>query len=273
MPHLAVTARRDRFRELHAEGLFVLANAWDPGSARLLERAGAQAVASTSSGYALSLGRRDQGASADELVRHSAELVAATEVPVSIDAERCFGDDPAGVAEFARRLVQTGVAGFSIEDYDPVTGGVDELAAAVARVRAAAEVAREHGVVLTARAEAHLYGRADLRSTVERLLAFAEAGADVLYAPGLTDPDRIRFLVQSLAPHPVSVLLLPEGPTVRELADLGVRRASTGGSLASVAYAAAMDAARELYDGGSTRGRRLTKSELRALLGGPPDHG
>ena len=130
-------------------------------------------------------------------------------------------------------------------------------------------MARAHDVVLTARAEAHLYRRADLRQTAERILAYTE----VLYAPGLIDADRISFLVEAVAPHRLSVLLMPEGPTVAELAELEVRQVSTDGSLSTVAYAGALDAARELFAGGSTRGRRLTKRELRGLLGEAPDDG
>jgi 2-methylisocitrate lyase-like PEP mutase family enzyme len=239
------SARRDRFRELHAAGTFVMPNPWDIGSATMLARLGFAALATTSGGHAASLGKRDQEVTRDELLAHAAALAAAVEVPLNVDAERCFADSPAGVAETVHLIGGTGAAGLSIEDYDPVARRIEDLDVAVERVAAAAEAARDHGLVLTARAENLLYGLGDLDDTIARLRAYREAGAEVLYAPGPTDPAEIARLVAE-AGGPVNVLLRPGGPPVAELADLGVRRISTGGALARTAYQTAREAAEAL---------------------------
>ena len=188
----AQIGRRERFRALHRQGLFVMPNAWDIGSARLLASIGFEAIATTSSGHAASLGRADQEVSRDELLSHVEALVAAVDVPVSVDAERCFADDPAGVAQTVELIAAVGAAGCSIEDYEPTTRSIDDIGVATERVAAASGAARKHGLVLTARAENHLYGIDDLADTIERLLAYRAAGADVVYAPGLVAarPDR-----------------------------------------------------------------------------------
>ncbi len=236
---------RARFRELHRSGLFVMPNPWDIGSARILADLGFPALATTSHGHAASLGKRDQQVTRDELVAHATALAAAVDVPLNLDAERCFADTPAGVAETVGLLAETGAAGLSIEDYDPVAGAVEPLEAAAARVAAAAEVARAEGMVLTARAENHLYGAGDLDDTIARLQAYRDAGAEVVYAPALTDIADIARLVEAVA-VPVNVLALPGAPTVPELAAVGVRRVSTGGALTQVAYGALREAARAL---------------------------
>jgi len=236
---------RARFRELHRSGLFVMPNPWDIGSARILADLGFPALATTSHGHAASLGKRDQQVTRDELVAHATALAAAVDVPLNLDAERCFADTPAGVAETVGLLAETGAAGLSIEDYDPVAGAVEPLEAAAARVAAAAEVARAEGMVLTARAENHLYGAGDLDDTIARLRAYRDAGAEVVYAPALTDIADIARLVEAVA-VPVNVLALPGAPTVPELAAVGVRRVSTGGALTQVAYGALREAARAL---------------------------
>jgi 2-methylisocitrate lyase-like PEP mutase family enzyme len=236
---------RARFRELHRSGIFVMPNPWDIGSARILADLGFPALATTSHGHAASLGKRDQQVTRDELVAHAAALAAAVDVPLNLDAERCFADTPAGVAETVGLLAETGAAGLSIEDYDPVAGAVEPLEAAAARVAAAAEVARAEGMVLTARAENHLYGAGDLDDTIARLQAYRDAGAEVVYAPALTDIADIARLVEAVA-VPVNVLALPGAPTVPELAAVGVRRVSTGGALTQVAYGALREAARAL---------------------------
>jgi 2-methylisocitrate lyase-like PEP mutase family enzyme len=227
----------------------VLPNAWDVGSARILASLGFPAVATTSSGHAHALGRLDQHVSVDELLDHVAALVAAVDVPVSVDAEDGFADDPDGVARLVGALAERGAAGLSLEDYRPGRGLLsrDE---AIERVTAAADVARPRGLTLTARAENHLYGAMDIDDTVERLIGYRDAGADVLYAPGLVAGDAIRRVVSAVG-SPVNVLLLPSGPTVPELAALGVRRVSTGGWLARMAYGALARAARELRDNGT----------------------
>lgn len=237
--------QRERFRALHEAGCVVLPNAWDVGSAKLLAAAGARAIATTSSGHAASLGRTDQHVTRDELVAHVAALTAAVDLPVHVDAEACFPHDPGGIDATVRLLADAGAAGISIEDFD---GGLLPVDIATDRVAAAVAAVRDHGLVLTARAENHLYGVDDLDDTLARLTAYRDAGADVVYAPGLDDLATIEQLVDAVQ-VPVNVLLQPGGPSVRQLADIGVRRVSTGGALAFVAYGAALDAARALLDG------------------------
>ncbi|MET0831519.1 MAG: isocitrate lyase/phosphoenolpyruvate mutase family protein [Acidimicrobiia bacterium] len=241
---------RARFAGLHRDGILVMPNAWDVGSARLLESLGFEAVATTSSGFAATLGRMDQRVTVAELLAHAAALTDAVAIPVSVDAEHGYADTPEGVAEAVDLLGQTGVAGVSIEDYHPGSG-LFPLAVAVERVAAAVEAAARHAVVLTARSENHLYGVTDLDDTITRLGAFRAVGADVVYAPGLADLDDISRLVAAVD-APVNVLLLRDGPAVPDLAAVGVRRVSTGGSLAFAAYGALAAAARELLATGTS---------------------
>src|SRR5919108_2791387 len=187
MDENAPMERRERFRALHREGLFVMPNAWDIGSARLLASLGFQAIATTSSVDAASLGRPDQNVMRDELLSHVEALAAAVDLPLSVDAERCFADTPAGVAETVELIAAAGAAGCSIEDYDPATDSIDRIEVATERVVAASEAARKHGLVLTASAENHLHGIDDLDDTIDRLLAYRDAGAGCVYAPGLVD--------------------------------------------------------------------------------------
>ncbi len=236
--------RIEQFRRLHDAGFFVMPNAWDVGSAVRLADLGFAAAATTSSGHAASLGRRDQQVRFEELCAHVTAMVEAVSLPVSVDSETLFADDAAGIREHVTTLAGLGAAGISIEDYDPARRTVLPLSEARDRVEAAAVQAAREGLVLTARAENHLYGVDDLDDTVTRLAAYHAAGADVVYAPGLVDRQDIARVVEVGAP--VNVLLRPDGPTPRELADLGVRRASTGGRLAFLAYDAAMAAARDL---------------------------
>jgi 2-methylisocitrate lyase-like PEP mutase family enzyme len=261
------TAMRDRFRDLHRSGIFVLPNAWDAGSARILESLGFPAVATTSSGLAASLGKLDQQVTRDELVAHVAALTAVLGVPVSVDAERGFGDTTLDIAETVARLADAGAAGLSIEDYDPVTGQVELLAAGVERVAAAAAECARHGLVLTARAENHLYGLDDLDDTIARLRAYRDAGAEVVYAPGLREPADIARVVAE-AGAPVNVLAVAGAPSVPELGELGVRRVSVGGALAWAAYGALRDAATELLTEGTTtfRGRAMSDAEIDKAL-------
>lgn len=242
---------RAAFRQLHTTGTFVLPNPWDVPSARLLEHLGFPALATTSSGYAATLGRADQHVTRDELIAHVATLTAAVRVPVSVDAERGYAEDPAGVAETVRLLAEAGASGVSIEDYDPATGRVEPRQAAAERIAAAAGVCTGYGMVLTGRAENHLYGTGDLHDTIARLAAYRDAGATCLYAPGLTDLDDIARVVAEVGAA-VNVLALRDGPTVPQLADIGVRRVSTGGSLAWASYGALVDAAAELRDSGTS---------------------
>jgi 2-methylisocitrate lyase-like PEP mutase family enzyme len=254
---------RGAFRLLHAAGTFVLPNPWDVPSARLLEHLGFPALATTSSGFAASLGRRDQHVTRGELVTHTADLTAAVRIPLSVDAERGYADDPAGVAETVWMLAEAGASGVSIEDYDPATGRVDPVGVAVERIAAAASVCDNYGVVLTGRAENHLYGIADLDDTIARLTAYRDAGAGCLYAPGLRDLGDIARVVREVGAA-VNVLALRDGPTVPQLAEVGVRRVSTGGSLAWAAYGALVDAATELrHTGASTYLDRALSRPLR----------
>jgi 2-methylisocitrate lyase-like PEP mutase family enzyme len=228
-------------------------NPWDAGFARLLASLGFEALATTSSGHAGTLGRLDYGVTRDEALTHAAGIVEAVEVPVSADLENGFADDPAGVAETVRGAVGAGLAGCSIEDF---TGRRDapiyERSLAVERVAAAAAVARAERtrIVLTARCENHLHGVGDLEDTIARLAAYADAGADVVYAPGVTALADVERIVGE-AGAPVNVLLLPGGPTVPELADAGVARISVGGAFHLVALHAVAEAGRELLDCGT----------------------
>jgi 2-methylisocitrate lyase-like PEP mutase family enzyme len=249
---VSAAARRACFRELHQEDrLFLMPNPWDVGSARLLERIGFPALATTSAGFAWSLGKPDQQVTRDELVAHVAAVAGAVSVPLNVDSERLYPDEPGGVAETVRLLAESGASGCSIEDYDPATDGIDPVGEAAARVAEAAEAAHEVGMVLTGRCEHHIRGVDDLDGTIERLIAYRDAGADCLYAPGLRELDHIRRVVDEVA-APVNVLALPAGPPIGELEALGVRRVSTGSLLAGTAYGALVSAARELFDEGTS---------------------
>ncbi|MEU4691613.1 isocitrate lyase/phosphoenolpyruvate mutase family protein [Actinoplanes sp. NPDC023714] len=258
-----MTNVRERFRDLHESGTFILPNPWDTGSGRLLESWGFPALATTSSGLAASLGKLDQQVTRDELLAHVRALTAAVTIPVNVDAERCFAETADGIAETIDLLAEAGAAGISIEDYDPAADRVETLEVAAERVEAAARAAERHGIVLTARAENHLYGNTDLDDTIARLRAYRQAGADVVYAPGLREGADIARVVGSVD-APVNVLALAGGLSVPELAGLGVRRVSLGGGLAWVAYGALRDAARELLDSGTTgfKARGITDDEL-----------
>jgi 2-methylisocitrate lyase-like PEP mutase family enzyme len=252
---MSVDVRRKRFRELHErEEIFVMPNPWDVGSAKLLESLGFPALATTSAGFAWSLGKLDQRVTRDELVSHVRALSAATSLPLNVDSERCYPDDPGGVAETVRLLADAGAAGCSIEDYNPASDAIDDVRQAAERVAEAAEVAHSLGepLVLTARCENHLHGVDDLDDTIARLIAYRDAGADAVYAPFLTNLDQISQLVQAVE-VPVNVLALPNGPSVDELASVGVRRISTGGALAGLAYRSLVEAADELLGSGTSQ--------------------
>jgi 2-methylisocitrate lyase-like PEP mutase family enzyme len=263
-----IAALRRRFAALHIEGTFVMPNPWDIGSARILATLGFPALATTSSGHAGSLGRPDMHVTLDELVAHVESLAAAVDVPLNVDAERCFADDERGVGRTLERLADAGASGVSIEDYDPATDSIDPISVASERVAAAARVAHEHGVVLTARAENLLHRAGDLANTIERLRAYRAAGADVVYAPGLAQRDEIARVVAEVG-APVNVLILPSGPSVPELTRLGVRRVSTGGAMAWTAYGALVRAARELSDTGtlSFLDHVMSRNDRKAVFG------
>ncbi|MBA2360837.1 MAG: isocitrate lyase/phosphoenolpyruvate mutase family protein [Actinobacteria bacterium] len=249
-------------------------NPWDIGSARLLAACGFEALATTSAGFAWSIGKLDGRVARDELVTHVASLAAAIDLPLNVDSERCFPDEPGGVEKTVALLAAAGAAGFSIEDYDPVADTVDHIRVATERVAVAAEAAHRlpDPMVLTGRAENHIRGVQDLDDTIARLIAYRDAGADVLYAPGLSDLEQIASVVDAVQ-APVNVLALPGWPTVTELASVGVRRVSTGSSLAGSAYGALMAGARELLaDGTSSYAERgASKDDLRAAFA--PDGG
>lgn len=241
----------DDFLALHVPGSpLLIPNPWDIGSARVLVGCGFRALATTSSGFAATLGRFDGGVTRDEAVGHAGQIAASVDVPVSADLENGFGDDPEDVAECVRAAVAAGLAGCSIEDYtrnsdDPVYAAEH----AADRVRAAVEAA-DGRLVITARAENYLYGRTDLNDTIARLQAYQEAGAPVLYAPGVTAAAEVESLIGAVD-RPVNVLALPSAPPVAELARLGVARISVGGAFLFAALGALVTAGRELLDEGT----------------------
>lgn len=243
-------ARGAAFRELHRAGCFVLPNPWDLGSLRRLERLGFKAVASTSAGYAWSMGRQDGEMSRDEVLGHLRMLCGATDLPVNADFENGFADAPEDVAANVALAVATGVAGLSVEDR---TGKeLYETGLAAERIRAAREAIERTGedVLLVARSEGFLIGRTDVDATIRRLVAYAEAGADCLYAPGVKEVSAIAEVVRAVAPKPVNVLLMGPEMSVAELASIGVRRVSVGGTLAALAWKGFDQAARMLVEEG-----------------------
>jgi 2-methylisocitrate lyase-like PEP mutase family enzyme len=245
--------RAKRFEALH-EGpeLLLIPNPWDAGSAKLLASLGFKALATTSGGAAAALGRLDGSMTREEAIASAAAIVEATDLPVSADLEDGFAGDAAGVAETMRLAIDAGLAGASVEDYTRNEERLYDIGVASERVAAAAEAAHSGSsrLVLTARAENHLYGITDLADTIARLQAYQEAGADVLYAPGLSRLEDIEQLVSSVD-RPVNVLGRPGAPSVAELAAVGVRRLSVGGAFAYAALGAAVEAARELLDEGT----------------------
>jgi 2-methylisocitrate lyase-like PEP mutase family enzyme len=249
--------RRGLFREMHRSGCFVIPNPWDVGSARLLERLGFRALATTSSGFAWSRGKPDNHVSMDEALEHFAAVARSVEVPVNADFEGGFATEPREVAANVARALATGIAGISIEDStgnaaDPLY----DFTLAVERIRAAREAIEESGtgVVLTARSEGFIVGRPDLPETIRRLAAFAKAGADCLYAPGIRTKSDIAEVVNAVAPKPVNVLVGADFTTVAECASLGVRRISVGGALARAAWTGFLTAATEIAEEGTFTG-------------------
>lgn len=245
-----------RFLALHhGDDPLLLPNPWDAGSAKVLASLGFEALATTSAGFAATLGRLDGRVTRDEALAHARAIVAATDLPVSADYENAFAHDPVEVAESISLAVDTGLAGCSIEDFTGDPSPVDAIYPfdlAVARVTAAADAAHSGPVhlVVTARCESFLHGRPDLDDTIARLRAYQDAGADVVYAPGVTDPAALRTLVESVE-VPVNVLALPGAPSVAELAAIGVRRISVGSGFSSVALGALVEAGRELLEHGT----------------------
>lgn len=262
--------KRATFRRLHEDGCFVIPNPWDVGSARMLQALGFLAIASTSSGMAWSSGRIDNEVPLEDALAHLAVLAEAVDVPLNADFENGYADAPADVAVNVSRALVAGVAGLSIEDMSHAPGKpLYETALALERVKAAraAVDAEGTGAVLVARAEGLLHG-SSLTPTLDRLVLFAEAGADCLYAPGLKTAEDIATAVRAVAPRPLNVLMSGPGHSVAQLADLGVRRISVGGALARSAWAGFLTAAREIAGEGrfDALGRSATGAELKTLL-------
>ncbi len=260
---------REVFRRLHQSGCFVIPNPWDVGSARYLAQLGFQALATTSSGFAWSRGRADNGIAIDEALRHFEDVAKGVEIPVNGDFEGGFAVDPAPVGANVRRAISTGIAGVSIEDStgDPARP-LFEFELAVERIRAAHAAVEGSGVLLTARSEGFIVGRPDLDETLRRLRAYSEAGADCLYAPGIKTPGDIAAVVRAVAPKPVNVLVGGNHTTVGELEKLGVRRISVGGALARTAWRGFMGAAGEIARDGTFHGlaAAVTFDEVNGLF-------
>ena len=267
-----MNARVNEFRRLHEGGCFVLPNPWDIGSARVLVGLGFKAVATTSAGLAWSLGRRDNEISVELSLSHLRAIAAAVDVPVNADFEDGFAADPLGVAANVWAAVETGIAGVSIEDStgNPAAPLYD-FALAVERVKAARKAIDDSGtgVLLTGRSEGFIAGRPDLAETIRRLVAYAEAGADCLYAPGVRAMSDISAIVSASAPKPVNVLVSTDFTTVAQLAEAGVRRISVGGALARAAWTGFLSAAREIATTGtfSELARNVPVAEMNKLFG------
>jgi 2-methylisocitrate lyase-like PEP mutase family enzyme len=270
----SVANRRRAFHRLHEAGCFVIPNPWDVGSARYLQTLGFKALATTSSGFAWSRGRPDNGMSRDEVLAHLRAIVEATDLPVNADFESGFGQDADAVAQSVRLAVDTGVAGLSLEDS---TGNehapLFDIATATERMRAARDAIDRSGgdTLLVGRAENFVVGRPDLGDAIARLTAYAEAGADCLYAPGIRTRDEIAAVVKAVAPKPVNLLVGSTSElTMRDIAALGVRRVSVGGALARAAWGGFTRAAKQLADAGRFDGfiGAASGAELNALFRG-----
>ena len=266
-------AKRQSFRDMHRAGCFIIPNPWDVGSARYLAHLGFKAIATTSSGSAWSAGRADENPNLDCILSHLSTMVQAVDLPVNADFEDGHADDIEGLITSVRRACQTGIAGLSIEDKDSRTGPVRtvrDFDDSVARMRAARKAidADGGGVLLTGRSEGFIAGKPDLDDVLHRLTSFAEAGADCLYASGLTTDDQVTAVVRAVAPKPVNVLVGQPGFTAAGLAALGVRRISVGGALARVAWGGFMAAANEIAAHGTFENlaQAANGSELNALM-------
>ncbi|MDM0111906.1 isocitrate lyase/phosphoenolpyruvate mutase family protein [Variovorax sp. J22R133] len=250
----SIAARRRAFKDLHASGCFVIPNPWDIGSARYLQSLGFKALATTSSGYAWTLGHPDGGLSREVVLAHLRDMVAATDLPVNADFESGYASDAQGVAESVRMAVETGVAGLSIEDSTgDAANPLRDIDVSVARIRAARAAIDKSGgdTLLVGRAENFIVGRPDLEDAIARLKAYSEAGADCLYAPGIRTREQIAAVVAAVAPKPVNLLVGGTSDlTMQDIAALGVRRVSVGGALARSAWGGFMRAARAIAEQG-----------------------
>ena len=271
---MAVTTadKRAAFRKMHEAGCFVLPNPYDVGSARALQHLGFKAIASTSAGFAWSIGKADNRVTLEDAVQHLTALCGAVDLPVNADFEGGFAHKPEKVAANVARAAGSGVAGLSIEDSTgDAANPLYERAFAIERIRAARAAidAGNSGVLLTGRCEGFLVGQADLTLVIDRLQAYAEAGADCLYAPGIRTREQISAVVKAVAPRPVNLLIGASGLSVAEAADLGVRRISVGGALARTAWAGFMRAAREIAEHGTFTelGQGYPGGELNKMFG------
>lgn len=259
------------FRELHQAGCFVMPNPWDRGSARLLAHLGFPAIATTSAGFAWSLGRVDNGVSLDECLEHLRAVTSSVSIPVNADFEGGFAVAPGAVAVNVARATATGIAGISIEDSSgDASEPLFDFALSVDRIRAARSAidASGTGILLTGRSEGFITGRPDIAETIKRLTAYAEAGADCLYAPGIRSSEHIVAIVQAVAPKPVNVLVGADFTTVAKLAEQGVRRISVGGALARTAWTGFIQAAREIAEEGTFAGlgRAIPFAEIEKVI-------
>jgi 2-methylisocitrate lyase-like PEP mutase family enzyme len=274
MKTISTANKRRAFRKLHESGCFVMPNPWNPGTARYLEGLGFKALASTSSGYAHSQGYADGEVTRDMVLGHCREMAAFTDLPMNADFEAGYAKDPAEVTDNVRLCIETGVAGLSIEDF---TGNerapLYDFDVAVHRVRAARLAIDQAGgdVVFTARTEGFIHGKPDLDETIRRLRAFADAGADCLYAPGIKTREQIEAVVKAVAPKPVNLLMSAAcGFSVNDIAEMGVRRISIGGTLARVAMHAFIKSAKEIAEAGTFNrfAGVISNAELNAFFSG-----
>ncbi|MDB5577113.1 MAG: 2-methylisocitrate lyase [Bradyrhizobium sp.] len=251
---LTSTDKRVAFRKLHESGCFIIPNPFDAGSAKALQHLGFKALASTSAGFAWTIAKADNRVTVDDVCDHLAAICAAVDIPVNADFEDGFAHEPDKVGVNVARAVKTGVAGLSIEDF---TGDnakpLFDRALAIERIRAARQAidADNSGVLLTGRCEAFLRGQKDLKLVIDRFTAYAEAGADCLYAPGISTPEEISAVVKAVHPRPVNLLVGAAGPSLKVAADLGVRRISVGGALSRAAWGGFMQAAKEMAEQGT----------------------
>ncbi|NUR13324.1 MAG: isocitrate lyase/phosphoenolpyruvate mutase family protein [Bradyrhizobium sp.] len=250
--HVTTAAKRATFKKMHESGCFILPNPVDVGSAKALQHLGFKAVASSSAGFAWTIGKADNHVTVEDVCQHLAALSSAVDIPVNADFEGGFAVEPDRVADNVERCVRTGVAGLSIEDS---TGDKDkplyDRALAVERIKASRKAIGDSGTLLVGRCEAYLWGVTDLKLVIDRLTAYAEAGADCLYAPGLKTREDIAAVVKAVHPKPFNLLIGASGLSLKEAEDLGVRRISVGGSLARAAWAGFMRAAKEMAEKGT----------------------
>jgi 2-methylisocitrate lyase-like PEP mutase family enzyme len=268
---LSTTEKRARFRALHDDGCFVLPNPWDVGSARMFQHLGFSALASTSSGYAWTTGRPDYAVTREDALGHLAALSEAVDLPINADFESGFAIDPEGVAASVRLAIGAGIAGLSIEDTDLENKRLYDKPTAIERLRAAREAIDRSGenVLLVARTEGLLADPSALAPAIDKLVAFAAAGADCLYAPGVRARDAIATMVCAVAPKPLNVLIMDPAVSLAEMADLGVRRVSVGGALSRVGWAATVAAAKAIRQGSfAALGAGMAGGELNRIFGG-----